>query len=164
MNKKLTLLWAAPLLLGFNAALADNHEDEDTVGLPDAAADAARENAQIPEAAAEGLAIAAEKTAGLPSEATIRLMDGADDEGSAAVTSDVQLPTLPDEGAAGQRGLDTAADAFSAADDARENAADIAEDALDNIENRGRAEDLPVDVPGRPDTPDVPDVPQPPTG
>ena len=99
MNRKFTLLLMAPLLLGFNAAWADNHEDDDAVGLPDAAADAARENAQIPEAAAEGLAIAAEKTAGLPSEVTIRLMDDADSEDSEAVTADVQLPTLPEEGA-----------------------------------------------------------------
>jgi hypothetical protein len=172
MNRKFTLLLMAPLLLGFNSAWADNHEDDDAAGLPDAAADEARENAQIPEAAAEGLAIAAEKTAGLPSEVTIRLMDDADSEGSEAVTADVQLPTLPDEGAEGQQGLNSAADAIAGrgsfgsdiAADALENAAGVAEDARDNVENRGRAEDLPVDVPGRPDTPDVPDVPQPPNG
>ena len=149
MNRKFTLLWVAPLLLGFNAAWADD-------GLPDPAADEAHDNAQIPEAAAEGLAIAAEKTAALPAETTIRLMGGADDEDSAAVTADIELPTLPDEGADGQRGLDTAAGAFSAADDALDSAADAAQDAAGNIENRGRASDLPVDVPGRPDTPPTP--------
>ena len=160
MNRKFTLLLMAPLLLGFNAAWADNHED-DAVSLPDAAADAARENAQIPEAAAEGLAIAAAKTAGLPSEVTIRLMDDADSEGSEAVTADVQLPTLLDEDSEGQWGLHTAADAIAGRGSF---GSDTAADARDNVENRGRAEDLPVDVPGRPDTPNVPDVPQPPNG
>ncbi len=146
MNRKFTLLWMAPLLLGFNAAWADD-------GLPDPAADEAHGNAQIPEAAAAGLGIAAEKTVALPAEATIRLMGDADDEDSAAVTADIELPMLPDEGAEGQRGLDTARSAFSAADNASDYGEDIAENGAENIENRGRAEDLPVDVPGRPDTP-----------
>ena len=143
MNRKFTLLWMAPLLLGFNAAWADD-------GLPDPAADEAHGNAQIAAAAAAELEIA---TVALPAEATIRLMGDADDEDSAAVTADIELPMLPDEGADGQRGLDTARSAFSAADNASEYGEDIAENGAENIENRGRAEDLPVDVPGRPDTP-----------
>lgn len=143
MNRKFTLLWMAPLLLGFNAAWADD-------GLPDPAADEAHGNAQIAAAAAAELEIA---TVALPAEATIRLMGDADDEDSAAVTADIELPTLPDEGADGQRGLDTARSAFSAADNASQYGDDIAENGAENIENRGRAEDLPVDVPGRPDTP-----------
>ena len=149
MNRKFTLICMAPLLLGFNAAWADDGL------LPDPAADEAHDNAQIAAAAAVGLEIAAEKTAGLPAEATIRLMNDVDDEDSGAVTHDVELPPpLPDEGAAGQRGLDTAtaAGAFSAADDALDNVVDAAQNAAGNIEDRGRAEDIPGDVPGRPDT------------
>ena len=163
MNRKFTLVWTAIMLLGFSGAWA---QDEDAA-LPEPAADEARDAAQLPEAAAEGLAIAAEKTAGLPAEATIRLMDDADDENGGAVTHDVQLPTLPGDGAAGQQGLDTAAEAiegrnsfgFDKAADARATAADMAESAQSGVEDRGRAEDLPVDVPGRPEMPEVPTPP-----
>ena len=152
MNRKFTLICMAPLLLGFNAAWADD-------GLPDPAADEAHDNARIAAAAAAGLDVAVVKTAGLPAETTIRLMGDADDEDSAAVTANIELPVLPDEGADGQRGLATALSAFSAVDDALDSAADAAQDAAGNVEDRGRAEDLPVDVPGRPDVPQPPPSP-----
>ena len=161
MNRKFTLLWMAPLLLGFNAAWADNHEDEDAAGLPDPAADEARGVARINEAATKGLTIAAEKTAGLPAEATIRLMNDADGEDSAAVTHDVELPTLPAEGAAGEQGLALASNAMAGQElfglDMADDAADAAQNAAENIENRGRAEDMPADLPGRPG--DLPPLP-----
>ena len=142
MNRKFTLLWAALFLLGVSAAWADGHV------LPDPADDDAL--AQLPVEAATGLQIAADKTAGLPEEATIRLMNNADDDDAQAVTHDVQLPD------ADGIGLDTARSAFSAADNASDFGEDIAENGADNIADRGRAEDLPVDVPGRPDNPPTP--------
>ncbi len=169
MNRKFSLLWTIPLLLGASAAWAQEEEPM----LPDPADDEARAAAQLPDAAAEGLAIAGEQTAGLPAEATIRLIDGAEDDDGIAVTHEVELPELPPEGAAGQQGLDIADQAINgrddfghdmagdAIDDAIDNAHDLAEDAQDAAESRGRAEDLPVDVPGQPD---VPDFPTPPTG
>lgn len=109
-------------------------------------------------------------------ETTIRLMGAAEAELPDAVTEDIVLPGDADEEAVknAKDGLDTAnenrkrmEDGLATADEARANAADMAEDALDNIEIRGRVEDILEDVPGQPDvpdTPDVPDVPQPPTG
>lgn len=144
MNRKFSLLWMAPLLLGVSAAWADEH------GLPAPADDEARDNAQIADAAAAGLVIAADKTADLPAEVTIRLMNNADDDDAQAVTHDVRLPDA--EGI----GLATAQSAFSAADNAREFGDDIAENGADNIQDRGRAEDLPVEIPGRPNTPLTP--------
>lgn len=160
MNRKFTLVWTSIMLLGFSGAWAQDEDAE----LPEPAADEARDAAQLPEAAAEGLAIAAENTAGLPAEVTIRLMDDADEENGGAVTNVVQLPILPDEGVAGQQGLDTAANAiagqdsfgFDTAADARGTAANMAESAQSGVEDRGRADDLPVDVPGRPDVPTPP--------
>ncbi len=147
MNRKYALLLAAPLLLGLNAAWAqDTDEEEAEMLIP--AAEQAREQAQLPderlpEAAAKGLSVAA--------EATIRLME--DDED--AVTNDVELPELPEQGVAGQQGLDIAADAMAGGKDFGLEMADEARDsAQEATEGRGRAEDLPVDVPGRPD--DIP--------
>ncbi len=162
MNRKFILLLSAPLLLGISTAWAQDAE------LPGPADDEARRASdQLPDAAAAGLTIAGENTAGLPAEATIRLMDDADEENGGAVTNDVQLPILPDEGVAGQQGLDTAADAiagqdsfgFDAAAKARDTASDMAESTQSGIEARGRADDLPVDVPGRPEIPEVPPTP-----
>lgn len=161
MNRKYHLIWVLPLVLGFSVAGAQE--------LPEPADDEARNAVAtqgLPADAADGLAIAAEKTAGLPEEATIRLMDDADEEDAEAVTHEVSLPTLPDEGASGQQGLDIAGQAMAdgeafgrrQAEDARENAADAAENAQDAAEGRSRAEDLPVDVPGRPDVPVDPPI------
>ena len=148
MYSKYRLLWTALLVLGFSAAGAQE--------LPEPANNNARDAAQLPAEAAEGLAIAAEKTAGLPEEATIRLMD--DDEH--LVTHDVQLPELPEEGAAGQQGLDIAGEAIAGGADFGQEMADEARDgAQDAAEGRGRAEDLPEGVPGRPD--DLPVDPPP---
>lgn len=134
MNRKHTLLWTAFLLLGFSGAWA---QDDGTAGDADV---------------------------------TIRLMGAHEAELPNAVTKEIVLPGDADDEAAlnAAEGLAKADErherrenGLSIADEARENAADMAGDALDNVEDRGRAEDLPVDVPGRPDRPDVP---QPPTG
>ena len=145
MNRKLSLIVIAPLALGFSAAWAQDMEP-DTPELPSPAADEAREAATLPAAAADGLSIAA--------EATIRLMESDED----LVTNDLELPMLPPQGAAGQRGLDIASQAQSGRDNFGQ---EVAEDARNNareaVEGRGRAEDLPVDVPGRPENPGRPD-------
>jgi len=169
MNRKNNWLLVAPLLLGLNAAWA-----QDEPILPEPADDEARNAAQLPDEAAEGLAIAADNVENLPAEATIRLMEDADADDADAVMHEVELPTLPEEGAAGQQGLDIAAQAITGgeefgrgiAEEARDKAADAAEEALERAEDRGRAEDLPPDVPGRPNLPDnVPDdIPRPPGG
>ena len=145
MNRNLRLAWLIPLLLGFSTAWT---QDDGTPTLPAPAADPAEDAAQIPDAAAHGLATAA--------EATIRLMEDDDDE----VTNDIELPELPAEGAEGQKGLDIASQAIDGgkdfglgvADDARNNAQEAAED-------RGRGESVPEGVPGRPDMPDLPTPP-----
>lgn len=159
MNRKFHLLWTLPLLLGFSAAWAQDAEEDPAPILPDPAVG---EPAELPDAADQGLAIARDKTAGLPGEATIRLMDDDDD----LVTNEIQLPDLGEDHP-GRKGLDTAARAIEngkqfgrdRADEAKSNAMDQAQDAA---EGRGRAEDFPVDVPGRPDLPD--NVPTPPKG
>ncbi len=135
MSSKFSMLWTVPLLLGFSAAWADNHE-EDEVGLPYPAADDARDVAQLPEAAADGLATAA--------EATMRLME--DDE--AEVTNEVELPSdLP---AAADFGQSVADQAINGEIDGQ----DIALEAQEAAEGRSRGEGLPEGLPGRPD--DVP--------
>lgn len=112
------------------------------------------------------------------SETTIRLMDAAEAELPNAVTDDIVLPdSVPEHAAAHEdaaEGLATAnenrkrrEDGLATADEARANAADMAEDALENIESRGRADDILENIPGRPDVPeppDMPEIPQPPTG
>lgn len=166
MNRTFTLLWTATLVLAFGAAGAQEPAEP---MLPDTADDAARDAVAtqgLPAEAAEGLAIAQDNidrnAPELPQEATMRLME--DDEDS--VTHDVELPDLGEDHPS-YKGLSTAADAIAGgrsfgedrAAAARDNAAEAAENARDNVENRGRAEDLPVDVPGRPDMPDLPDNP-----
>ena len=134
MNRKLTLLWTALLLLSFSGAWAN---DDGTHGDADV---------------------------------TIRLMGVPEADLPDAVTKEIMLPEEADDEAAlnAAQGLTKAGErhdrresGLAIANEAIENAADIAGDASDNIENRGRAEDLPVDVPGRPDRPVVP---SPPTG
>jgi hypothetical protein len=104
-------------------------------------------------------------------ETTIRLMGAAEAELPDAVTADIALPdSLPEDSQAvenAQAGIDTAnenrqrrEDGFATADQARERGAEMAEEALENRENRGRSEDRPEG----PDVPEIPDVPQPPTG
>jgi len=162
MGKKLTLLWAGFLLLATSGAWADEP------GLPPPADEAAREAAQsLPAQAADGLGIAASKTAGLPAEATIRLMDEADAELPDAVMNDLALPELP-ETSRGADGLATAEEntgrrgigqdvASGALENARDNANSMAEDALENVEQRGRSgehgRDDPPGPKGPPDTP-----------
>ena len=161
MNRKINRLLVAPLLLGLSAAWA-----QDEPALPEPAADKARNAAQLPDEAANGLDISADKVENRPAEATIRLMNDADDDDADTIMHELELPTLPEQGANGYRGLDIAAEARenggafgqSTADEARDNAAAAAEEARERAEDRGRAEDLPPEVPGRPDLPDqVPD-------
>jgi len=112
-------------------------------------------------------------------ETTIRLMGEAEAELPDAVTRDIVLPDAAGEDSEAvenaRRGLETANEnrarrehGLATASEARDRAADMAEEARENVEDRGRAEDLPVDVPGRPDLPDtppdLPDVPKPPIG
>jgi len=129
MSRKYTLLWTASLLLGFSGAWADEPE--------------------------------------LPVEATIRLMDAADAELPDAVMNEVTLPDLP-VSSQGASGLATAENnigrrdigqdvAEGALENARDNANSMAEDALENVEQRGRSEEMmpddPPDPKGPPDTP-----------
>lgn len=113
-------------------------------------------------------------------EGTIRLMGKAEAELPEAVTREITLPGhivedheavaasaegLSEANEARQRresGLGIASDAReSAAADAREHAADMAEEARENAENRSRVEEF---RPETPDRPDLPEVPQPPIG
>jgi hypothetical protein len=116
-----------------------------------------------------GAALAQDEGAGDEEEqATIRLMGAADAELPDAVVKEIVLP----ENAADEAALNAADGLLKAderqdrrenglvtADEARDNAADMADDALNNVENRGRADDLPDNVPGRPEMPEVPEVP-----
>lgn len=136
MNTKLALLWTVSLLLGCSGAWADQHDSTDEA------------------------------------ESTIRIMDASDGTLPDAVTREIELPALPEDTAA----VDAAAGGFEAAEagiarregglataeGALENRQDMANDALENVENRGRYEDFIPD--GIPETPDVPEVPQPPSG
>lgn len=115
------------------------------------------------------IALAQDEGAGDEEEqTTIRLMGAADAELPDAVVKEIVLP----ENAADEAALNAAdgllkaeerhdrrENGLATADAARDNASDMADDALDNVENRGRAENLPDGVPGRPEMPDVPDVP-----
>jgi hypothetical protein len=99
-------------------------------------------------------------------EATIRLMGAAEAELPDAVTKEITLPDSVSEDSAAvenaARGLETAnenrlrrEDGLATADEARERGAEMAEDAMENRESRGRSDDLP-------DRPDVPEPPTPP--
>jgi hypothetical protein len=133
MNRKFAWIYTVVLLMGFGSAWAQDEADE--------------------------------------AETTIRLMGAAEAELPDAVTADIALPdSLPEDSAAvanAQAGIDTAnenrqrrEDGLSTADGARERAAEMAEEALENRENRGRSEDRPE----TPDLPETPEVPQPPIG
>jgi hypothetical protein len=99
-------------------------------------------------------------------EATIRLMGAAEAELPDAVTKEITLPDSVSEDSAAvenaARGLETANEnrlrrenGLATADEARERGAEMAEDAMENRESRGRSDDLP-------DRPDVPEPPTPP--
>ena len=147
MKTNFRLLLAAQFLLGCGAAWSQD-ADDDTPGLPTQAAEQAQDAAERPDAAAKGLARAA--------EATIRLMDDDDDD----VTNELELPMLPERGARGQKGRDIAAEAKAGRDNfGRERAEDARNNANEAAEGRGRAEDLPENVPGRPENRGRPDNP-----
>jgi hypothetical protein len=121
MKRKLVLISTAGLLLGFSSAWA---QEEDA-------------------------------------EATMRLMGHADAELPDAVTRDIALPdSVPEDSAAmanAQRGLDQANESrarrevgLAIAEEARERGADMAHEAMQNRETRGRSRDLPQ----RPDVPE----------
>jgi hypothetical protein len=104
-------------------------------------------------------------------ETTIRLMGDADAELPDVVINDISLPeaaTVDLEAISNARkGLDVANekraqrnDGLRNASEARERASEMADEARGNVENRGRAEDLPGDVPGRPDRPERPERPE----
>lgn len=124
MSRISTSLWTAVLLLAWTAAWTDDEE------FPPSAA-----------------------------EATIRLMDEADAELPDAVMNEIELPELP-QSSRGNEGIATASEntgrrdvgqnvAEGVLDNARENANSMAEDALENVEQRGRSEEhRPDDVPG----------------
>lgn len=131
MNSKYILIGATTLLLSFGTAWAQDSEDD--------------------------------------AEATIRLMGAADAELPDAVTREISLPDAVGEDSAAvdnaAQGLATANDnrlrreeGLTKADEARENGAEMAEEAMDNRESRGRSEELPE----RPDTPQPPSPPGPP--
>jgi hypothetical protein len=104
-------------------------------------------------------------------ETTIRLMGAHEAELPDAVTAEIALPdSVPEDAAAvesAQFGLATANEnrerreaGLAKADEAREHGAEMAEEALQNRESRGRSEDLPT----VPDVPAPPEVPTPPGG
>ncbi len=96
-------------------------------------------------------------------ESTIRLMGAADAELPEAVTKEITLPAaIAEDSAAVEKAADGLAKAnenrerreagLSRADDARERGAEMADEAQDNRESRGRSED-------RPEPPDNPGPP-----
>ena len=104
-------------------------------------------------------------------EATIRLMGAAEAELPDAVTKEISLPdAVGDDSAAvknAARGLETANEnrqrrekGLTTADEARERGSEMASDAMENRENRGRSDNLP----DRPDVPEPPNPPGPPGG
>jgi hypothetical protein len=114
---------------------------------------------------------------GEEAEATIRLMGAAEAELPDAVTKTISLPgsMTEDETAVANataveksaQGIATAnenrlrrEEGLTRADEAREQGADMANEAMENREARGRSEDLPE----RPDTPQPPTPPGPPGG
>lgn len=93
-------------------------------------------------------------------DTTIRLMGAAEAEVPAVVTDLIVLPENAADDNEGQNGIDQAnlnrvrrEEGLLTADDAREQGAEIAEDAMDNQESRGRSED-------RPEPPENPGPPQ----
>ena len=97
-------------------------------------------------------------------ESTIRLMGAAEAELPEAVTKEITLPEAASEDSAAvantEREMKTAnenrkrrEDGLAQADEARQRNADMAGEAQNNRENRGRSEDRP----GRPDDPGRPD-------
>jgi len=100
-------------------------------------------------------------------EATIRLMGAADAVLPDAVINDISLPEAAEDSAAVENAkfaLETAnanrmrrEAGLATADDAREKGAAMAEEAMQNSENRGRSEE-------RPDVPQPPTSPGPPGG
>lgn len=103
-----------------------------------------------------------------PAEATIRLMGAAEAELPESVTNEIRLPPAAVENSTAvenaERGLQTAREnrdrrktGLSRADEAREHSAEMAEEAKQNRENRGRFEDRPTP----PDRPEPPDPPRP---
>lgn len=103
-------------------------------------------------------------------ETTIRLMGAAEATRPEAVTRDIPLPMNAAVDYEAVRGMAKAAErherresGLATADLAKEKAAEMADEARSNRENRGRSEDIPdrpADPPGRPD--DLPDRPDPP--
>jgi len=111
---------------------------------------------------------AQDEVSGDEAETTIRLMGVAEAELPDAVTNNITLPaSLSEDSAAvenAQTGLDTANEnrarregGLATADEASQRGAEMAEDALENRENRGRSEDnVPDGTPGAPDNPGPP--------
>jgi hypothetical protein len=104
-------------------------------------------------------------------ETTIRLMGAQEAELPEAVTAEITLPdSVPEDAAAVERaqfGLDTANEnrarreaGLARADEARERGSEMAEEARQHREFRGRSDDLPTP----PDVPSPPVVPTPPGG
>ena len=99
-------------------------------------------------------------------ESTIRLMGAAEAALPDAVTKEITLPESVSEDAVAvenaARGLETANEnrmrrekGLATADEASQRGAEMAEEAMQNRENRGRSED-------RPAPPDIPEPPAPP--
>jgi hypothetical protein len=111
---------------------------------------------------------AQDEVAGDEAETTIRLMGAAEAALPEAVTREIALPeSLPEDAAAvekAQTGIETAnakrrqrEERLSTNDAARENSADMADEAQKNRETRGRSEDhIPQGTPNGPDNPGPP--------
>ena len=116
-----------------------------------------------------GNAWAQDDTDGDEAETTIRLMGAAEAELPEAVTREIELPKSMREDSAAvdkaRKGLEKANEnrqrrehGLATAEAAREKGAEMADNARDNRENRGRSEDNRPDRPnGPPDNPGPPD-------
>lgn len=152
MNRKFALLWTVPLVLGFSSAWADDHHGE----TDENASFGAQIAAEAQAGGVDGQSVADRARALGGAEVTIDLMDDDDD----LVTNEVELPEPPARAAFGQSVAERARNGEVNGRDIADEARDLADAAQDAAEGRGRAEDLPADVPGRPDLPDH--VPTPP--
>ena len=97
-----------------------------------------------------------------PSQATIRLMDRADAKLPDAVTNNISLPdALPTDSAraatdAITKAADNRATGIAKAEAALARIGDMLDTALENVEDRGRSDELPVPPVNPPDPPGPP--------
>jgi hypothetical protein len=131
MNRKIVWISAASLLLACGSAWADEDEAETTIRLMGA------QEAALPDAVT----------------AEIALPDSVPEDAAAVESAQFGLDTANENRARREAGL-------AKADEARERGAEMAEEARQNRETRGRSGDQPTP----PEVPSPPQVPTPPSG